>query len=221
MALPEQVTVSREALSNLLGNVIAVNVSVDEYMETYAGEHCEYVEGFVIKMSPGDIRHNDLIYYLHTLLRTYFKFRPLGRVVGQPFVLRLPAFPNRRREPDLIVVLRSNPNRLTNTYMDGPADICIEVVSNESHDRDYREKFIEYEQGGVPEYWIIDSVLKDTVFYRLNSEGRYVPFTADHQGLYRTPALPGFSLHVPSLWGEEPPDPIAIVDAVRAMLADS
>ena len=91
--------------------------------------------------SPAALKHNKLIYYLQQLIEAYFEIKPIGDVVSQPFVIRLPEFPNRRREPDLMVILESNPHELKDTYMDGPADICIEVISQESthiqilHDR--------------------------------------------------------------------------------------
>jgi len=43
---------------------------------------------------------------------------------------------------------------LKHTYPDGPADLAIEIVSEESRLRDRGEKFAEYEVGGVKEYWI-------------------------------------------------------------------
>jgi Uma2 family endonuclease len=169
-------------------------------------------------MSPGELKHNNLIYYLYQLLTAYFELRPIGQVIGQPFVMRLAAFPKRRREPDLLVVLKSNPHQLHETYMDGPADLCIEIVSEDSVDRDHGEKFKEYEKGGVPEYWIVDPIHKESRFYRLNEAGIYSRQTEDAQGNYRTPTLPGLALHVPILWNEELPGPGATSAAVKGML---
>ncbi|MBI5670163.1 MAG: Uma2 family endonuclease [Chloroflexi bacterium] len=199
--------------------VVATDVSLDEYMERYAADNCEWIEGVVIKVSPVTVSHNRLMKYLALLLDTYFEFRAIGVVLIQPFVMRLPAFPNRRREPDLMVVLKSNPHELKETYLDGPADICIEIVSEESGERDYGEKFIEYEKGGVREYWIIDALREETRFYRLDELGRYRSQTLDQQGYYRTPLLPSFRLHVPTLWETELPGPAAVVTAVQALLA--
>ncbi len=200
------------------GDIIAADVSLEDYMEHYAADHCEWVEGYVIKMSPAEITHNTLLYYLYQLLSAYFELNPIGRVIGQPFVMRLPAFPRRRREPDLLVVLKANLPQLKDTYLDGPADICIEVVSEESTDRDHGEKFKEYEKGGVPEYWILDPLRKESRFYRLDEAGRYIPQNEDSQGFYRTQALPKFALHVPTLWKDSLPGPSAVVMAVKAML---
>lgn len=200
------------------GSVIATGVSLEDYLARYAEHHCEWVEGVVIQMPPAELKHNDLIYYLYQLVGAYFELKPVGRVVGQPFVLRLPEFPNRRREPDLIVILNANPNELKNTHVDGAPDICIEVVSEESTARDYGDKFAEYEAGGVPEYWILDPLRRETHFYRLNDDRRYVHHAEDEAGNYRSPVLPGFALHVPALWQDSFPGPGATFDAVKAML---
>lgn len=187
-------------------------------MQHYAAHFYEWVEGVVIEISLVNISHDRLYAYLRILFETYFELRPIGRVVGQPFVMRLPAFPDRRREPDLMVILNDNPNTLQDTFMDGPADLVIEIVSPESGARDHGEKFIEYEQGGVPEYWIIDPLRAEVRFYRLDTQGIYIRQTEDAEALYRTPALPGLTLHVPTLWQPQLPGPLAIADALRASL---
>jgi Uma2 family endonuclease len=220
MAVQEQVD-PREEKFTPSGTIIAEQVSLDDYMAQYAQHHCEWVEGMVIQMSPVHIRHDRIMAYLRLLFDTYFELNPIGTIVSQPFVLHLPEFPNRRREPDLMVVLESNPHELKDTYMDGPADICIEVVSQESTARDHGEKFQEYEKGGVPEYWIIDPVRRECRFYRLSEEGRYARQTEDADALYHTPALPGLALHVPTLWQDRLPGPAATVTAVQTMLKDA
>lgn len=216
-----EIVIDLHSLSAMVGEIIATDVSLEDYMEHYADEHCEWVEGVVIRVSLGELKHNRLIYYLITLLEAYFELRPLGQVIGQPFVLRLAAFPRRRREPDLLVVLKTNPHELKDTYMDGPADICIEVVSQDSVKRDYGEKLEEYEQGGVSEYWIVDPLRKECRFSRLGENQRYATQPIDAESYYHTPLLPGFALHVATLWQETLPGPGATVQAVRAMLNDA
>ncbi|NWG16822.1 MAG: Uma2 family endonuclease [Chloroflexi bacterium] len=196
----------------------APQVSLEAYLERHAAHFCEWVEGEVIPMSPISLDHISATDYLSLLLRIYFTFRPIGRVIPAPFVMRLPAFPNRRREPDLQIILKDNPGTLTETYMDGPADICIEVVSAESVARDHGDKFEEYEKGGVREYWIVDPIRSEGRFYRRSDEGIFLRQTEDAEGFYRTPLLPGFALHVPTLWQDALPDPIRTVEAVKALL---
>ena len=45
---------------------------------------------------------------------------------------------------------------MRDTFLDGPADLVIEVISDDSVTRDRVEKFDEYLEAGVREYWVID-----------------------------------------------------------------
>ncbi|MBL8157062.1 MAG: Uma2 family endonuclease [Anaerolineae bacterium] len=197
--------------------VLATGVAFEDYLERFSGLHCELVEGTVIQMSPASFRHNEVVQYLTLLLRTFFTFRPIGTVIPQPFTQRLPGIES-YREPDLMVVLKSSSSTLHPTYLDGPADLCVEVVSPGTEDADRGQKFVEYEKGGVGEYWIIDHLRRDALLYRRGAEGFFERQMPAADGLYRTPLLPGFLLDTAVLWREPLPDPVAIVDAVRGFI---
>lgn len=199
------------------GQIVAVNVSADEYMKQYAETHHEWAEGVVIKMTPVSLDHDALTSYLRMLLAAYFELKSIGRVIGEPFVMQLETI-QRFREPDLQVILNSNPGTLTDNAMIGPADICIEVVSPESVARDYGDKFAEYEEAGVREYWIIDPIRQRAQFNRLDEAGVYAAVSPDSSGQYHTPLLPKLILHVPTLWQEKLPGLFAIGQAVQDML---
>lgn len=199
------------------GTIVALNMPIDDYLATYASTFHEWVKGMVIKMAPVTLRHAELVDYLKQLFLAYFALNPIGRVLGEPFVMRLDAVES-VREPDLQIILHANPGELTETAMIGPADVCIEVVSEESSARDYGDKFEEYERAGVREYWTVDPLRQECRFFRLGASGRYATILPDAAGDYRTPALPGFAVHVPTLWQEALPDFFAIGQAVRAML---
>jgi Uma2 family endonuclease len=201
------------------GEIIATGVSFEEYLEKFAGMHCELVGGNVIKMSPVSLQHINLTGYLYMLIAAYFELRPIGRVIMQPFTQRLPNV-EPKREPDLLVVLNSNPHPLRETFMDGPADICIEIVSEESIERDRGTKFAEYQKGGVGEYWIIDSLIKESLFYRLGADGIYGPQYADEDNNYRPLTLPGLLLNVPTLWQRPLPGVFSVTESVKVMLAE-
>lgn len=194
-------------------------ISFEEYLEKYAAHFCEYVDGKVIPMSPIRVQHYDIATYLTLLFRIFFARRPIARLIGAPVLLRLPNLPL-GREPDLQVVLTEHKDRIKETYVDGPCDICIEIVSPESVARDHGEKFAEYALGGVPEYWIIDPLRNEARFYHLDEHGIYIPQPINEDGNYRTPTLPNFVLHVPTLWQPNLPDvdPDDISVSVRAML---
>lgn len=199
------------------GEILATGVSFEEYLERFAGMHCELVEGNVIKMSPVHERHDKLVRYEVLLLEAYFALNPIGEIRQDPFVMSsLPELP--KRQPDIQIILGDNRVHLKPTFMDGPADICIEVSSPGTEDVDRGEKFIEYEKGGVGEYWIFDPLRREALFYKLNVDGMYSPQTVDANGNYQTPLLPGLLVHVPTLWIDPLPNFFAIGQAVQTML---
>ncbi len=93
---------------------------------------------------------------------------------------------------------------LKETHLDGPADLVVEIVSEESAERDRGTKFYEYARGGVPEYWLIDPQAQWGEFYRL--EGKYYRLVfGGREGRYESLMLPGFWLRVEWLWREPLP----------------
>ena len=207
----------KSGLRGITGEIVATDVSFEDYLEKYAADFCEWIDGTVEKMSPIHDKHDLLTRYLALFFEAYFDLRPIGCIRQAPFVMRLPTI-GRSREPDLQVILNNNTHTLTSTYMDGPANICIEVVSPESVQRDHGAKFEEYEKGGVPEYWLLDPIRSDTHFYRINASNVYVAHQPDEAGNYQSPQLPGLLLHVPTLWMTPLPGFMTIGEAVRQML---
>jgi Uma2 family endonuclease len=214
METPERIAEASAELD--APQILATHVSLADYLEHYAERGCEWVEGTVYKMAPIGLRHENIRDYLRDVFRTYFVFKPVGIILGEPFVMRLQF----GREPDLMIVLKDNPIQPTETSLNGPANICIEIVSPGTVAVDHGDKFREYEQGGVPEYWILDPIRNETRFYRVNEKGIYIRHAEDEHGDYRTPQLPGFVLHVATLWQDVLPNIVEIVEAVRMMLKE-
>ncbi|MCL4878482.1 MAG: Uma2 family endonuclease [Anaerolineae bacterium] len=201
----------------LQADIVAAEVSFDEYMEKYAAEFCEWFDGVVVKMSPVSDVHNIITLFLINFFSTYFELRPIGLLRQVPFVLKItPDGP--AREPDLQIILNEHAEWVKPTRVEGKADIVIEVVSEESTERDYGQKFVEYEAGGIPEYWIVDPLRHETRFYRLSGEGRYASQMLNASGEYETPLLPGLHVPVNWLWQPTPPGPIAIAQYMQAWL---
>ena len=194
-----------------------IMVSAEEYMEKYAAHFYEWVDGELVKMSPASMTHHYLSMYIYALIETYLNLNPIGRVLMAPFVMKI-SDSSPRREPDLQVILHGNPGKLTETAMLGAADICIEIVSEESVERDHGTKFEEYEKGGVLEYWNIDPIHKEARFYQLGQKKQYIPVKPDAGDQYHSPLLPRLKLHVPTLWESPLPDMIQVVQSVQAML---
>jgi Uma2 family endonuclease len=163
------------------------------------------VDGEVQVLLPSSYRHADLVAFLLLILRAWVEAHDLGIVIAAPFLMRLPPPVTNGREPDLLFLSEPHRGRLRATYLDGPADLVVEILSPESIDRDRRQKFGEYEQAGIPEYWMLDPEARRAEFYRLGPDGRYELTLAESTGVYDCPVLQGFRLPVDWLWQDPLP----------------
>lgn len=162
----------------------------------------EWVDGEIIEMPGASYEHQSIGSFLETLLRLYVEDKDLGIVLRSPFAMKLEA-QRRGREPDILFVSKENAARILPTYLDGPCDIAVEIISPESIHRDRAEKFVEYEAAGIREYWLIDPERKIATFYGLAENGKYsvLPVT---DGVFHSRVLDGFFLRVEILWEKNP-----------------
>jgi Uma2 family endonuclease len=116
------------------------------------------------------------------------------------------------REPDILFVAREHLARLKETFLDGPADLVIEILSPESRLRDRGDKRAECEAGGVREYWLIDPERREADFYVLDARGRYRLVEVGPDGIYESPTLAGFRLNLAWLWRDPLPK---VLDVAR------
>ncbi|MCX7854780.1 MAG: Uma2 family endonuclease [Anaerolineae bacterium] len=200
----------REILEALLRPPRPRRMTYEEFL-TWADEDtlAEWVEGEVVMYSPASRRHQNIADFLTAVLRAYVETRELGMVLSAPFQMKLAGS---GREPDLMFVATEHLDRLRETYLDGPADLVVEVASPESIGRDRGEKFYEYARAGIPEYWLIDPDAERAEFYILDERGRYQMILPDADGVYRSRVIAGFWLREDWLW--KPP---RVLDVLREL----
>ena len=163
----------------------------------------EWVDGRVSLMSPASQRHQKLATLLASLLLAFVEAYNLGVVMAALFQMKL-APEGSGREPDILFVAKSNLERLKKNRLEGPADLAVEIISPESRARDRGEKFYEYEQGGITEYWLIDPDREQAEFYRLDTRGIY-QLVQLNDGVFESQVLPGLRLEAAWLWQEPLP----------------
>lgn len=176
----------------------------------------ELVNGEVIMLSPASDQHQDLSDFLLTVLRLYVQTRRLGWIRSAPFAMRLPEI-SHGREPDLLFVKAERMDIVKKTYLDGPADLVIEIVSSDSVSRDRGDKFVEYEAAGIQEYWLIDPIRYQAEFYQLSSEGRYTLTLGGAEGIYHSTVIKDFRLDLKWLWQEPLPSPLRVVAEIASI----
>jgi Uma2 family endonuclease len=159
----------------------------------------EWVDGYVRPLGIVTLTHQDILLFLMTLISYHVEADDLGNVLQLPYQMRLNK-PNSSRAPDLMFIAKARMGRIGHYYLDGPADLAIEIVSPESVVRDRGEKYAEYEMEGVGEYWIIDPDTNRADFFVLGEDGRYERVHEDPDGIYRSTVLSGYWMNVNWLW---------------------
>ena len=187
-----------------------LRMSYEEYLR-WADEDvlAEWVNGEVIVHMPPRYVHQDIVTFLAAVLRLFVSFYKLGAVLTAPFEMRLsPEGPS--RQPDILFVSKEHQDRLTEERLEGPADLVVEVISEDSVRRDRVEKFQEYERFGVREYWVIDSRpgQRSADFWVRGEDGLFEAGEVSEEGIFRSTVLPGFWLKLDWLWSRPLPDPL-------------
>jgi Uma2 family endonuclease len=201
------------------GEVIATNVSYEGFLKNFSDQHVEWIDGNVIQMSPSTPPHNQLLIFLASLLRNYVGFIGGGEIFVDSVVIRSEK-QRRGRAPDVAVVLPHNYGIIKDNDISGAPDLVIEIVSPDSHRRDRVEKFTEYERLGVPEYWIIDPIRKETLFYILGNDKKYKSIEPDENGLYHSTVLDKLKIAVEIFWREKLPDGVETFRMVEALFSE-
>ena len=183
----------------------SATISFEEFLKLNLPEgiRAEWVDGRVEFLSPVNIAHESVARWLLRLLSEFTEYHGIGRILMAPFLMRLDVRPS-GREPDIIFVATENLERLKDTYLDGPGDLVVEVISRESIGRDRGDKYSEYEQAGIREYWLLDPIRKQAEFYRLGEDGIYRLDPLEN-GVFRSDVMSGLWLKVDWLWSDPRP----------------
>ena len=195
-------------------------MTYDEFL-AWAVEHphAEWVEGEVIEFMTVKARHALVVGFLFELVRSFVRFRDLGVVVGDPYAMLIRAGngdPRVSRQPDLAVLLSEHLDRFTDERLEGPADLVVEVVSDDSEKRDRQDKLAEYAEVGVPEYWLVEGRAgrQGTELYVRNAAGIYDRVSPDAEGRLPSTVLPGFWLDPSWLAADPLPDVDDVLDEI-------
>lgn len=163
-------------------------------------------------MSPVSYVHQKISRFLFRLFCDFVDAKQCGEVLSDSFQMKTASsLPG--REPDILFVATENLSHIKANHLEGPADLVVEIVSPESTERDRGAKFLEYEQGGVREYWLIDPLRTEADFYQLASDGLYHPAVLDAAGCYHSIVMPGVWIKPDWFWE----DPLPVVADVKKL----
>jgi len=192
--------------------LLNLRMNEDEFV-AWADEdvRAEFVDGEVdVLMSESD-EHANVGLFLVTLMNIFISQRGLGRLFHDNFMVRLRT--GLRRVPDIHFVSQERVGLIRPTEVDGAPDLVVEIVSEDSVDRDRRRKFREYEEGGVREYWIIDPGYRRVEVYVLSSEDVFERLSAQ-DGVQCSQVLEGFWVRPDWLWQRPLPNVVEIAKEI-------
>ncbi len=164
----------------------------------------EWVDGEVIKMSNPSLKHQQLSRFLAAILQFWVEAKKIGEVIPSPFQIKFDFRPS-GRQPDIMFISNENLHLIEKQYVDGKADLIIEILSPESIEWDTQIKFREYEMAGIKEYWTIDPNTRTAIFYGFDETGKYKMLTISADGIFESRVIENLWIDTNWLWQENLP----------------
>ena len=187
---------SRHALASLLCDILPPQGAWSDEAYLWLTDHSrrpiELTDGCVEELPVSTDTHQAILAFLYRLFHDYL--RPRGGVVMFS-ALRMRIREGKFREPDLLALRdRSDPRRQDRYWLG--VDLVAEVVSPDDPGRALVGKRVDYAEGTIPEYWIVDP--RDETITVLALEGEaYVEHGVFARGAAATSAgLEGFKADV-------------------------
>lgn len=169
----------------------------DDYLALLTNRLVEFSHGVVeVLPVPTDL-HQAIVFFLCASLHSFITPRSLGTVRLAPLRLRLGN--DQFREPDVLFIKSENDARRGNAFWSW-ADLVMEVVSDDNRQHDLETKRREYARSGIPEYWIIDPLLREVAVLTL--AGDHYDSVGVHRPGERAASvlLPGFDVDVAAVF---------------------
>src|SRR5258708_7351587 len=158
------------------------------------GRRYEIVDG-VLYMAPSPNEwHQTTAGRLFRYLATQIEDAGLGRVYIAPFDVELT--PDTVVQPDVLVILNANHDKITLSRIIGAPDLVVEVSSPGTVGYDRDKKQSAYARAGVQEYWIADPWSRTVEVFVLEAGAYRSLGVFEGKATLPSQVGPGFSVHV-------------------------
>jgi Uma2 family endonuclease len=114
----------------------------------------EIVDGELVMSPTAGSRHQRICSALGAALFSHVRTERLGVLFSSPMHVILAT--HTHYEPDLCFVARERRPIIQESFISGPPDLVIEVISESNRTHDTVVKFRDYARFGVAEYWLVD-----------------------------------------------------------------
>lgn len=160
--------------------------SYADYLKWRITERLELIRGYVRKMSAPSREHQAISRNLGRQIDAYFYTRKC-EWYSAPFDVRIPRF-DKKLEKDVLTVVQPDicvicdESKLDKRGCIGAPDLIVEILSPGNSKKEMKEKFEVYEEAGVKEYWIVNTLDKNVLIFTLNDTGKFIgqrPYVED------------------------------------------
>jgi Uma2 family endonuclease len=152
--------------------ISTIKMTAEQFLqlgEDPPGVRLELVNGEIAVTPSPTPSHSNIDTILRIILGNHIRAHDLGKLFGDVDTI-LDDFNVRR--PDILHFAKSRLHLVGEKAMEGPPDLCIEILSPSSERIDRKVKFEQYRKAGVAHYWIVDPKSKAIEAYKL-TRGKY------------------------------------------------
>ncbi|MEH2055207.1 MAG: Uma2 family endonuclease [Nostoc sp.] len=146
-------------MTQVLGKVVTFDEFVAKYPDN-TGQRYELYDGVVVEMPQPTGDHEEIVVFLSTKIT--LEYSRLGLRYGIPKTVLVKPLENESAySPDLLLLNLTNLvnesfwKKQSTVTQAASIPLIIEVVSTNWRN-DYLKKYADYEEMGIPEYWIVD-----------------------------------------------------------------
>ncbi len=162
------------------------------------GKRYELIEGALEVAAAPMTPHQRISMRLSGKLFAYVDERHLGEIFTAPTDILLGI--NTVVQPDVLFVSTERAAIITEKNIQGPPDLCIEILSPSTLLKDRYVKSVVYARHGVREYWIIDPDEQTVAVYTLSGGAFAAVQQAARTDTVHSSVVAGFALPVAALF---------------------
>ena len=143
-------------IGHYMGMPLAIPRYTAEEVRRFPDDRLRYevIRGELFVTPAPGTPHQRAVRELCTALHAYVVNHGLGEALPAPYEVEFTE--DSAVQPDVLVMLAPQKDRLTRKRLYGPPALVVEVVSYSSKRTDRLQKRQLYQEEGVPEYWIAD-----------------------------------------------------------------
>lgn len=161
------------------------------------GVRLELVDGEIAVSPSPTPDHSFVDTRLRRILDSYVDAHDLGIVLGDVDTI---FGPHDVRRPDVIYFSRDRSHLIGKKSLNGPPDLCVEILSPSSIQIDRKDKFKQYAKGRVRHYWIVDPENLTIQAYRLAGSKYRLTGSGKQNEIVRLPPFPDLEIPLSKLW---------------------